>query len=257
MIHATAIVDADASIADDVSIGPGAIIGAGVEIGAGSSIGPYTVIKGPTRIGRDNTIFQFCSIGEDPQDKKYEDDLQSCLEIGDGNTIREYVSINRGTENGGGVTRLGDDNWIMAYVHIAHDCMVGNHTIFANNATLAGHVSIEDYVILGGFTGVHQFCRVGAHSFSAISSVITKDVPPFVMVSENPARPHGLNSEGLKRRGFSTEQISGIKRAYKVVYKQSLLLKDALVGLEEMAQDCEHIARFMQFISESERGIVR
>jgi UDP-N-acetylglucosamine acyltransferase len=257
LIHASAIIDADAFIADDVSIGPGTIIGAGVEIGAGSWIGPYTVIKGPTRIGRDNKIYQFCSIGDDPQDKKYDDDLQSCLEIGDGNTIREYVSINRGTENGGGVTRLGDDNWIMAYVHIAHDCMVGNHTIFANNATLAGHVSIEDYVILGGFTGVHQFCRVGAHSFSAISSVITKDVPPFVMVSENPARPHGLNSEGLKRRGFSTEQISGIKRAYKVVYKQSLLVKDALSGLEEMAQDCEHIARFMQFIRESDRGIVR
>ncbi len=257
MIHPSAIIDADAVIADDVSIGPGTIIGAGVEIGAGSEIGPYTVIKGPTRIGCNNKIYQFCSIGEDPQDKKYDDDLESCLQIGDGNTIREYVSINRGTENGGGVTRLGDNNWIMAYVHIAHDCHVGSHTIFANNATLAGHVTIEDYVILGGFTGVHQFCRLGAHSFSAISSVIVKDVPPFLMVSENPARPHGLNTEGLKRRGFSSEQISGLKRAYKVVYKQSLLVRDAITVLEDMAQECEHIAQFRQFISQSERGIVR
>ncbi|MBI5463203.1 MAG: acyl-ACP--UDP-N-acetylglucosamine O-acyltransferase, partial [Gammaproteobacteria bacterium] len=207
MIDPRAVIDPTAELADDVSVGPYAVIGPDVQIGAGTVIGPHAVINGPTRIGRNNHIFQFASVGDAPQDKKYKGE-PTRLEIGDGNTIREFVTINRGTVQDEGVTRIGDDNWIMAYVHIAHDCQVGSHTIFANNASLAGHVRIEDYVILGGYTLVHQFCALGVHSFTAFSSGIAKDVPPYVMVGGFAAEPHGLNTEGLKRRGFAPETIA-------------------------------------------------
>lgn len=257
MIDSRAIIDPGARIGHDVEIGPYSTIGPGVEIGDGTRIAEHVVIRGPTRIGHGNRIFQFCSIGEDPQDKKFAGESESRLEIGDGNTIREYCSINRGTGEGGGVTRLGDDNWIMAYVHVAHDCLVGSHTVFANNATLAGHVSVDDYAILGGFTGVHQFCHIGSHSFSAIASVIVKDVPPYIMVSGNTATPSGLNREGLKRRGFSREDVEALRMAYKTVYRDGLLLKDALEQLEPACADNNEVARFVEFIRASERGIVR
>ena len=203
MIDPTAIIHPESDIAPDVDVGPYTVIGKNVSVDSGTSIGSHVVIKGPTKIGPNNKIYHFCSIGDDPQDKKYHGEGDSILEIGSGNTFREYVSINRGTGEGGGKTIIGNNNWIMAYVHIAHDCIIGSNTIFANNATLAGHVTIDDYVILGGFTGVHQFCRIGGYSFSAISSVIVKDVPPYVLVSGNTAKPSGLNREGLKRHGFS------------------------------------------------------
>jgi UDP-N-acetylglucosamine acyltransferase len=257
LIAPGAIVDPDARISETATISAYSVIGAGVEIGEGSWIGPHVVIKGPTRIGRNNKIFQFCSIGDDPQDKKYEGESESVLEIGDNNVIREYCSINRGTAHGGGVTRLGDDNWVMAYVHIAHDCLIGNQCTFANNTTLAGHVLIEDHVILGGFTGVHQFCRMGKHSFSAISSVIVKDVPPYVMMSGNTAKPSGLNREGLKRHGFSTESIDALRKAYKTVYRDGLLLKDALEEIRALENGNPHLTDFVEFIQASERGIAR
>ena len=202
MIDETAIIHPSVNIHEDVSIGPYSVIGQDVSIESGTVIGSHVVIKGPTSIGQNNKIFHFCSIGEEPQDKKFNQDSNSSLVIGSGNTIREYVSINRGTDAGGGKTVIGNENWIMAYVHIAHDCIIGNNSIFANNATLAGHVIIENFVTLGGFTGVHQFCRVGSYSFSAISSVIVKDVLPYILVSGNTAKPSGLNREGLKRNGF-------------------------------------------------------
>ena len=257
MIHPGAIVDAGAQISSSANVDAYAIVGANVEIGENCWIGPHAVIKGPTRIGKNNRIFQFCSIGEDPQDKKYQGESDSRLEIGDNNVIREYCSINRGTRHGGGITRIGDNNWIMAYVHIAHDCVLGNETILANNTTLAGHVSIDDFVILGGFTGVHQFCRIGKHSFSAIASVILKDVPPFIMMAGNSAKPSGLNKEGLKRNGFSSETIRKLKKAYKVVYRNGLLLKDALGELEDSKIACPEVSYFIDFIAASDRGIAR
>jgi UDP-N-acetylglucosamine acyltransferase len=257
LIDPKASVHSRARVGEDVEIGPYSIIGPDVEIGNGSSIGSHVVIKGPTRIGENNRIYHFSSIGEDPQDKKYRGEAESVLEIGDNNTIREYCSINRGTGEGGGITRIGDDNWIMAYVHIAHDCLIGSHTVFANNATLAGHVVIDDYVILGGFTGVHQFCRVGSYSFSAISTVIVKDVPPYLMVSGNTAKPNGLNREGLKRHGYSKETINTLRKAYKIVYREGLLLKDALEELEPLIKENREVAIFVDFIKGSERGIVR
>lgn len=257
MIDPAARVHPEARLAEDVSVGPWTSIGPGVEIGPGTVIGSHCVIKGPTRIGAGNRIYQFCSIGEDPQDKKFDPNCGARLEIGDGNTIREYVSINRGTPGGGGVTRLGNHNWVMAYCHIAHDCVVGNHTIFANNATLAGHVEIQDYAILGGFVGVHQFCRVGESSFAAISAVIVKDVPPFFMVEGNTARARAVNREGLKRRGFEPAVIEVIKRAYKTLYRQSLTLERALEELAPAALAHPEVARLVQFIEASRRGIVR
>lgn len=257
MIHPTAVVHPDARIGDGVSVGPYSVIGPGVEIGAGSSIGPHVVIKGPSRIGRGNRIFQFSSIGDDPQDKKFSGEGDSTLEIGEDNVIREYCTINRGTAEGGGLTRVGDGNWIMAYVHIAHDCRVGNETIFANNATLAGHVHVGDRAILGGFTGVHQFCRIGKYSFSAIASVIVKDVPPYILVSGNTARPNGLNREGLRRHGFENGAIETLRKAYRIVYRDGLLLKDALIRLSALEQGCPAVAEFRKFIDSSERGIVR
>lgn len=244
-------------IGQGVEVGAGTIIGADVEIGDNSWIGPHVVIRGPTTIGSDNRIYQFCSIGDDPQDKKYRGELNSRLQIGNGNTIREYCSINRGTEAGGGVTRIGNDNWIMANVHIAHDCIVGNSAVFANNATLAGHVSVEDYVILGGFTGIHQFCRVGKYSLTAIASVIVKDVPPFLIVAGNTARPSGLNREGLRRHAIPPATTAKLNAAYKTVYREGLLLAEALEKLQQSAGDCQEVADFAMFIKGSVRGIVR
>ena len=257
MIHPTALVHSDARIGLDVEIGPYSVIDEKVEIGEGTRIGPHVVLRGPVRIGRNNRIFQFCSIGDDPQDKKYDGEQESFLEIGDGNTIREYCSINRGTRGGGGVTRIGNDNWIMAYVHVAHDCIIGDDNVFANNTTLAGHVKIQDYVILGGFTGVHQFCTVGSYSFSAISSVIVKDVPPYLIVSGNTAKPKGLNKEGLKRHGFPAEVTENLRKAYKTVYRDGINLCDSLKNLQPLAEKYKEVADFCRFIKESTRGIVR
>jgi UDP-N-acetylglucosamine acyltransferase len=256
LIDPTAVVHPGAHIEKDVVIGPYSIIQENVEIGAGSWIGPHVVIKGPTRIGQSNKTYQFCSIGDDPQDKKYQGE-NSVLEIGSGNVIREYCSVNRGTAEGGGKTVIGDANWIMAYVHIAHDCLVGSHTIFANNSSLAGHVVIDDHAILGGFTGVHQFCRLGSFSFSAIASIIVKDVPPYVLVSGNTAKPCGLNREGLRRSGFNTDTINQLRKAYKIVYRNGLVLSDALEELEILCKDSNEINKFAEFIKNSERGIVR
>ena len=256
MIDPRAVIDPKAELAEGVSVGPYAVIGPDVQIGAGTTIGPHTVINGPTRIGRDNRIFQFASLGDAPQDKKYAGE-PTRLEIGDGNTIREFVTINRGTVQDEGVTRIGDDNWIMAYVHIAHDCRIGNHTIFANNASLAGHVRVEDYVILGGFTLVHQFCALGVHSFTAFSTGIAKDVPPYVMVSGHSAQPHGLNTEGLKRRGFSPETIAKLKQAYKTLYRSKLTLQEAIEALRAQAADCAEVGVMVEFLERQTRGIVR
>lgn len=257
MIDATAIVHSDAILESDVKVGAYSIIGANVFIGTGSVIGSHVVINGPTTIGPNNKIFQFCSIGEDPQDKKFKKEKNSILEIGAGNTIREYVSINRGTDEGGGKTIIGDNNWIMAYAHIAHDCFVGNNTVFANNASIAGHVVIEDFVILGALTVVHQYCRVGSYSFSAFSSVILKDVPPYILVSGNSARPSGLNREGLKRHGFNSETINILRKAYKAIYRDGRPLKDALNVLSDLTAESDKVEIMRSFIACSDRGIVR
>ena len=256
MIHATAIVDPAARIAPGVEIGAYSIVGPDVVIGEGTIIGPHVVIEGATEIGRDNRIFQFASIGAIPQDKKFGGE-KSALVIGDRNLIREFVTLNRGTGEGGGATRIGNDNWIMAYVHVAHDCIVGNHTIFSNNATLAGHVTIEDHVILSGFAGVHQFCRVGAHAFIGMGCLVNGDVPPFVMVAADYGRPRGINSEGLKRRGFDTDRIAAIKRAYRTLYLGNRPLADARAELASMAADSKDVAVMLEFIDASERALVR
>lgn len=256
MIHPTAIVDKSANLADDVTVGPYSIIGPNVTIGTGSSIGPHVVINGHTSIGKNNRIFQFASIGEEPQDKKYAGE-PTRLEIGDGNTIRECCTISRGTTQDEGVTRIADDNWIMAYVHIAHDCQIGSNTIFANSATLAGHVEVQDYAILGGFTLVHQFCKIGAHCFTQMNSVISKDVPPYLMVAGHMARPYGLNTEGLKRRGMSSEVLSKLKNAYKIVYRSGNTVEQALAELTASASECAEVKQFVDFLSSASRGIVR
>lgn len=256
MIDPRAAVDPAAELADDVRVGPFAVIGPEVKIGAGTRVGSHAVIQGPTRIGRDNHIHAFASVGTDPQDKKFAGE-KTRLEIGDGNTIREFVTINRGTSGGGGVTRLGDDNWIMAYVHVAHDCLIGSHTIFANNATLAGHVTVEDHVILGGFTLVHQFCRLGAHGFTAMGAAINRDVPPFVMVAGQMATPRGINTEGLRRRGFSAARIMPIRRAFKTLYRSGLRLEQALEKLRADGGDNADIRLLTDFIAQSQRSIVR
>jgi UDP-N-acetylglucosamine acyltransferase len=255
-IHPTAIVDKGARLGANVSVGPYTVVDADVEIGEGTTIGAHNVITGHTKIGRDNRIFHFCSIGEANQDKKYMGE-PTRLEIGNGNTIREYCSINRGTVQDDGVTRVGDDNWIMAYCHIAHDCRVGSHTVFANHATLAGHVEIGDWTILGGFVGVHQFVKVGAHVMAGISSVVTQDVPPFLTVAGQPCAPHGINSEGLRRRGFTPEAIVALKKAYKTLYKSGLTLADARAELERQAAESPEVRPFAQFLASSTRGILR
>ncbi len=256
MIHASAIVSDNTVIADDVEIGPYTIIGDGVEIGSGTRIDSHVVINGPTFIGKDNHIYQFASIGDDPQDKKYAAE-PTTLTIGDRNTIREFCTISRGTIQDRGETVIGDDNWIMAYVHIAHDCVIGNKTIMANNATLAGHVHVGDWVIFGGFSGVHQFCRIGAHAFLGMYAGVNRDVPAYTMVSGSPAVPRGINGEGLKRRDFSAEQIKNIKDAYRLVYRQGLKLAQAIEEVAERAKSQPELEIFLESLRSSERGLVR
>lgn len=259
-IHPTALVDPKATLDESVEIGAYSIIGPQVSIDAGTRVGPHVVIEGHTSIGKDNTFFQFSSIGAAPQDKKYQGE-ETRLEIGDRNTIREFCTFNRGTAQDVGVTRLENDNWIMAYVHLAHDCQIGNHTIFANNAQLAGHVIVEDWVILGGFANVHQFCKIGAHAMVGMSTSLTQDVPPFVILSGNPAAAHGINSEGLKRRGFTPEEITAIRRSYKLIYKSGLTLEEAKTALRKEEQDSPalsaHVKQMREFIEHTTRGIVR
>ncbi|MCX7893878.1 MAG: acyl-ACP--UDP-N-acetylglucosamine O-acyltransferase [Burkholderiales bacterium] len=256
MIHPTAIVHPRARIGANVAIGPYSVVGEHVVIGAGTSIGSHVVIEGRTTIGRDNRFFPFCSIGGMPQDKKYGGEPTS-LEIGDRNTVREYTTINTGTVQDAGTTRLGSDNWIMAYVHIAHDCQVGNHTIFANNAQIAGHVHVGDWAILGGMAGVHQFVRIGAHAMVGGGAILLQDVPPYVMCSGNPAKPFGVNAEGLKRRGYSAEAIAAIKRAYRTVYRSGLTLEEARATLAREQADAPEIAPFVEFLAAATRGIIR
>lgn len=256
MIHPTAIVHPEANIAAGVEIGPYTLIGPHVEIAPGCWIGAHTVITGHTRIGRNNRISQFNSLGEMPQDKKYGGEVTH-LELGDNNTIREFCTFNRGTRQGGGVTRLGDDNWIMAYVHLAHDCQVGSHTVFANNAQLAGHVHVGDYAILGGFTVVHQFCHIGIHSITAMGTIVLQDIPPFVTASGNSARPYGVNVEGLKRRGFAPATVTRLKRAYKTLYKAGHTLEQAKRELARQVGECPEVRVILDFLAGSTRGVIR
>jgi UDP-N-acetylglucosamine acyltransferase len=259
-IHPTAIVDPKAQLDDSVEVGAYSIIGPNVTIGARTKVGPHVVIEGHTTIGRDNTFFQFSSLGGAPQDKKYAGE-PTRLEIGDRNTVREFCTFNIGTVQDGGVTRMGNDNWIMAYVHLAHDCQVGNNTIFANNASLAGHVEVGDWVILGGFSGVHQFCKIGAHAMLGMNTSLTQDVPPFVILSGNPAAAHGINIEGLKRRAFTREQINAIRNAYKLIYKSGLTLDEAKAALAKAEADtpeaANHLRMMREFLDGTTRGIVR
>lgn len=255
-IHPTAIIEAGARIDESVSIGPYAVIGSHVEIGADTVIGSHAVISGRTRIGKRNRIFHMVSLGEVPQDKKYADE-ETRLEIGDDNTIREFCTFNIGTAQDKGVTRVGDRNWVMAYVHIAHDCVVGNDTVFANNVTLAGHVEIGDYTILGGLTAIHQFCKVGAHVITGGGTIVYKDIPPFVTAAGQPAAPHGLNSEGLKRRGFLPEALAALKRAYKILYRESNTLAEAQAKLEPEAAKHPEVRQLLDFLACAERGIIR
>lgn len=255
MIHPQAAIDPRAELADDVSVGAFAVIGPDVHIDSGTTVGPHAVIEGPTRIGKDNRIYQFVSLGADPQDKKYRGEPTELI-IGDRNLIREYCTFNRGTAQDLGYTKVGNDNWIMAYVHLAHDCEVGDHTVFANGATLAGHVTIEDYVILGGFTLVHQFVRIGAYAFTGMGSAVSRDVPPYVIASGNLAEPHGLNTEGLRRNGFDTEQIGRLRRAYKTLYRSKLRLEEAMETLKREAEHPE-IRKLLSFLETSKRSIIR
>ncbi len=257
MIHPLAVVDPGATLGADVQIGPFTVIGPDVEIGDGTRIGPHCSIHGPTRIGRDNHIHGHAAIGGEPQDKKFAGERTS-LEIGDGNIIREFVTINRGTGAGGGVTRIGSHNWLLAYVHVAHDCQVGSHCVFSNNATLAGHVEVGDHVILSGFAGVHQFCRIGAHAFIGMGAFVNGDVPPFLMIAqEDYGRPRGINSEGLKRRGFDGERVSAIKRAYRALYMSGANLADAKRQLAELAGGSEDVRAFLDFIERGDRPLLR
>ncbi len=259
-IHSTALVDSKAELDESVEIGAYTIVGPNVKIGAGTKIGPHVVIEGYTRLGRDNTVFQFASIGGAPQDKKYAGE-PTRLEIGDRNTIREFCTLNTGTTQDEGVTRMGNDNWIMAYVHIAHDCQVGSNTIFANSTTLGGHVHIGDWAILGGATLVHQFCKVGSHVMLGGGTVITQDVPPFLMVSGAPPAPHGINSEGLRRRGFTPEQIAGIRNAYRILYRSGLSLEEAKAEMAKNEADAggatPYLNQMRTFLDGVTRGIVR
>ena len=256
MIDPRAIVSPQATLASDVVVGPFSIIGPNVQIGAGTVVGPHAVINGPSVIGADNRIFQFASIGDAPQDKKYQGE-PTRLEIGDRNVFRESCTINRGTTHDKGVTRIGSDNLFMAYSHVAHDCQVGSKTVFANCASLAGHVEIGDWVTLGGLTAVHQFCKIGAHAFLAGGTIVQRDVPPYVMVAGNPAIPHAVNSEGLKRRGFSEEQIRSIREAYRILYRLDLKLAEAMEQLREMGATQPEVKMFADFVAASTRSIVR
>ncbi|MDP1636635.1 MAG: acyl-ACP--UDP-N-acetylglucosamine O-acyltransferase [Candidatus Nitrotoga sp.] len=256
MFHPTAIIHPNAKLADNVEVGAYSIIGEYVEIGENTHVGSHVVIGGHTCIGQHNRIFQFCSLGEIPQDKKYAGE-PTRLEIGDNNTIREFCTFNIGTSQDAGVTRIGNDNWIMAYVHLAHDCQIGSHTIFANNATLAGHVRIDDYVILGGFSMVHQFCQIGMHAITGMGAVLSQDVPPYITAAGNPTAPHGINSVGLKRRGFSNAVVMAIKRAYKTLYKSGLTLEQAKVVIEDQAAEYPDLNALVNFLGRSQRGVIR
>lgn len=256
MISNLAIIDPSAKIALGVSVGPFSVIGPRVEIAAGTTIGPHVVIKGPTKIGKNNHFFQFSSIGDDCQDKKYAGE-ESSLEIGDNNTFREGCTVHRGTTQGGGVTIIGNDNLFMVNTHIAHDCIIGNHTVFANNASIAGHVRVGDYAGLGGFVGVHQFCVIGAYSFAAGGSMIRKDVLPYVIVSGHPAQTEGLNTVGLTRRDFSAEVLSTLKQAYKIIFRTSNTVSEALVQLNVLVEKHKEVATLRDFLQQSSRGIVR
>jgi UDP-N-acetylglucosamine acyltransferase len=256
MIDPRAVVSPQAKIAADVEIGPFSVIGPDVEIGPGTWIGPHVVIKGPTRMGAGNKVFQFASIGDDPQDKKYHGEV-TYLTIGDRNVFREAVTVHRGTVTGSTVTQIGNDNLLMAYAHVAHDCRLGNQIVLANCTALGGHVDIGDWAILGGLSGVHQFCKIGAHAFVAANSTVTQDVPTYVMAVGHPAVPHSVNTEGLKRRGFTAEQIRNIRRAYKVLYRSKLKLDAALGELERAAESQAEIRPLVDFIKESSRGLSR
>ena len=256
-IHPLASVDPSARIGAGVEIGPFTVIGPEVEIGDGTRIGPHCSLHGPTKIGRDNRIHGHAAIGGDPQDKKFAGE-RTTLEIGDGNVIREFVTINRGTGTGGGITRVGDRNWFLAYVHIAHDCRVGNDCVFSNNATLAGHVDVGNQVILSGFAGVHQFCRIGDHAFIGMGAFVNGDVPPFLMVAqEDYGRPRGINSEGLKRRGFDAERVAAIKRAYRTLYMSGANLADAKQQLAAIAETSADVRAFLDFVERGERPLLR
>lgn len=254
MIHPTAIIESGARLGSDVEVGPWTYIGHDIEVGDGCVIGPHVVLRGPTRLGRNNRIFQFSSIGEECQDKKYKGEPTE-LVIGDNNVFRECTTIHRGTIQDNSLTQIGSHNLFMAYVHIAHDCIIGDHNIMANATTLAGHVHVGDHVILGGFTGVHQFCHIGSHSFAAVSSVIVQDVPPYVMAQGHNAAPRTINAEGLKRRGYTAEQILNVRRAYKILYRQGLTLDNALEHMRAM--DAEEVDLMVDFIEQSTRGIIR
>ncbi|QIK37302.1 acyl-ACP--UDP-N-acetylglucosamine O-acyltransferase [Caldichromatium japonicum] len=256
MIHPTALVDPGAELDSTVQVGPYAVIGPAVQIDAGTWVGPHAVLKGPTRIGRDNRIFQFASVGEDPQDKKYGGE-PTWLIMGNRNQIREFATIHRGTVQDQGVTRIGDDNLFMAYTHVAHDCRIGSQVILANAASLGGHVEVQDWAILGGFAIVHQFCRIGTHAFCAMGAVITQDVPPYVRVAGHPAQPHGINTEGLRRRGFTAETIQAIKRAYRTLYHANLRLEEALVRLQAMVENTPELQVLVEFIQQEGRGLIR
>lgn len=255
MIDQRAVIDPNAKIEEGVKIGPWSIIGPNVEIAAGTIIGPHVVINGSTKIGKNNRIYQFASIGEDPQHVNYKGE-ETHLKIGDNNVIREFCTLNKGTAQGGGTSIIGDNNFLMAYVHIAHDCVVGNNTIFVNNASLAGHVKVEDYATIGGFVGIHQFCNIGAYSFIT-AAMVGKDVPPYVIVTGNTATVCGLNTVGLKRRGFSSQTITMLRRAYNILFRQGLNVKQALIELQKMVVDCPEIQLFIDAVNNSNRGLVR
>ncbi|TAK82693.1 MAG: acyl-ACP--UDP-N-acetylglucosamine O-acyltransferase [Betaproteobacteria bacterium] len=254
-IHSSALVHAGARLAPDVEVGPYSIIGEHVEVGEGSWIGAHVVIDGRVRIGKRNQIWHFASIGAPPQDKKYAGE-PTAVEIGDDNTIREYVTINRGTAHDAGVTRVGSENWVMAYVHFAHDCQIGNKTIFANACQLAGHVSVGDWAILGATTLVHQFVHIGAHSFTGMGTYLPQDLPPYVSAAGNMAKPYGINSEGLKRRGFAPDTIQGLKRAYRALYRSGLGLAEARSELEKQVAGCPEVRAILDFLNNSKRGII-
>ena len=257
MIHPTAQVDPGARLGANVSVGAYAVIGPDVEIGDGTRIDAHCVVTGPTRIGRDNHFHPHAAIGGDPQDKKFAGERTE-LVIGDRNSVREFTTINRGTGDGGGVTRIGSDNWILAYAHVAHDCQVGNHCVFSNNATLAGHVEVGDYVILSGFAGIHQFCRIGSHAFIGMGALVNGDVPPYLMVAaEGYSRPRGINAEGLKRRGFDATRIAAIKRAYRALYMAGAPMAAAREQLAPVAAESEDVRLMLEFIERSERGLLR
>jgi UDP-N-acetylglucosamine acyltransferase len=256
LIHPTAIVNSKANLDSSVKVGPYSIIDADVSIGAGSVIGNHVTITGNTTIGKNNYIYHYSSIGESPQDKKYNQE-KTFLEIGDNNTIREFCTFNRGTAQDQSLTKIGNDNWIMAYVHLAHDCEIKNHTILANNTSLAGHVTIDDYAILGGFTLVHQFCKIGSHIITAVNTVVFKDIPPYVIAAGYDAKPNGINVEGLKRRGFDPKIISKIKEAYKILYRKGLSLNEAEAQIKLLSKDTKELNLYTDFIAKSTRGIIR